>query len=93
MQANLESTGGLIYTSAVLLELVEGGLSREEAYSVTQSAAMRTWSTGVPFRETLREDAAAAGLKIDEARLDEVCRPERYIERLGPVFDRLAALT
>ena len=25
MQANLESTGGLIYTSAVLLELVDGG--------------------------------------------------------------------
>jgi adenylosuccinate lyase len=92
MQVNLESTGGLIYTSAVLLELVEGGLSREDAYSVTQSAAMRTWSTGVPFRETLREDAAAAGLKIDEGRLDEVCRPERYIERLGPVFDRLAEL-
>jgi adenylosuccinate lyase len=93
MHVNLESTGGLIYTSAVLLELVEGGLSREDAYSVTQSAAMRTWSTGVPFRETLREDAAAAGLKIDEGRLDEVCRPERYIERLGPVFDRLAELT
>ena len=71
----------------------EGGLSREDAYAVTQSAAMRTWSTGLPFRETLREDAAAAGLKIDEARLDEVCRPERYIERLGPVFDRLAELT
>src|SRR6478609_4854697 len=29
MRANLESTGGLIYTSSVLLELVEGGLSRE----------------------------------------------------------------
>jgi adenylosuccinate lyase len=54
---------------------------------------MRTWSTGVPFRETLHEDAAAAGLKIDEGRLDEVCRPERYIERLGPVFDRLAELS
>jgi len=35
---------------------------------------MKTWETGRPFRETLREEAAAAGLKIDEARLDEVCR-------------------
>src|ERR687883_1001353 len=33
MRANLESTGGLIYTSSVLLELVEGGLSRGGAYA------------------------------------------------------------
>jgi len=93
MRANLESSGGLIYTSTVLLELVEAGLSREDAYAFTQRAAMRTWETGVPFRQTLTEEAAAAGQQLDEARLDEVCRPERYLERLGPVFDRLAALT
>ena len=77
----------------LLLELVEGGLSREDAYSFVQAAAMRTWETGRPFRETLTEQAAAKGQVLDEARLDEVCRPERYLERLAPVFERLAALT
>ena len=61
MRANLESTGGLIYTSSVLLELVEGGLSREDAYALVQSAAMETWNGGTPFRETLRARAAAVG--------------------------------
>ena len=93
MRANLESSGGLIYTSTVLLELVDAGLSREDAYAFVQRAAMRTWETGAPFRQTLTEEAAAAGQQLDEARLDEVCRPERYLERLAPVFDRLAALT
>ncbi len=93
MRANLESSGGLIYTSTVLLELVEGGLSREDAYSFVQAAAMRSWETGLPFRQTLTEQAAAAGQVLDEARLDEVCRPERYLARLGPVFERLAQLT
>jgi adenylosuccinate lyase len=92
MQANLDSTGGLIYTSTVLLELVEGGLSREDAYALVQGAAMETWESGVPFRETLRARAKVAGQLLDEARLDEVCRPERFVGRLGPVFDRLAAL-
>ncbi|HVF21244.1 MAG TPA: adenylosuccinate lyase, partial [Mycobacteriales bacterium] len=91
MRANLESTHGLIYTSAVLLELVEAGLSREDAYSVTQQAAMETWSSGVPFRETLRKHPEADVLT--DARLNDICRPERYVERLGPVFDRLEALT
>ena len=92
MRANLESSGGLIYTSTVLLELVETGLSREDAYAFVQQAAMQTWETGTPFRTTLTAQAAAAGQHLDEARLDEVCRPERYLERLAPVFERLAAL-
>ena len=92
MRANLESTGGLIYTSSVLLELVEGGASREDAYALVQSAAMETWNSGTPFRETLRKRAADAGVALDEARLDEICRPERYVANLGPLFDRLAAL-
>jgi adenylosuccinate lyase len=93
MQQNLASTGGLIYTSRILLDLVTEGMSREEAYELVQEAAMATWDKGLPFRETLRDAAAAKGRKLDEARLDEACRPERYVARLGPVFERLQALS
>jgi len=93
MRANLDVTGGLIYTSAVLLELVEAGLSREDAYTLVQAAAMETWQSGTPFRQTLRSRAAADGRALDEARLDEVCRPERFVTRLEPMFERLAKLT
>jgi adenylosuccinate lyase len=93
MRVNLDATGGLIYTSAVLLVLVQAGLSREDAYSLVQEAAMRTWDTGTPFRVTLREIAKARGQSIDESRLDQACRPERYIERLDGVFERLERLT
>jgi len=93
MLANLESTGGLIYTSSVLLDLVVAGMSREDAYALVQAAAMATWETGTPLRETLRTEAAARGQELDEARLDEACRPQRYVERLGPVFDRLERLS
>ena len=93
MRANLESTGGLIYTSSILLELVAAGMSREDAYALVQAAAMTTWQTGAPLRETLRAEAAARGVTLDEARLAEVSQPERYVARLGPVFDRLERLT
>ena len=93
MRANLDLTGGLVYTSAVLLELVETGMSREDAYALVQGAAMETWQSGRPFRETLRERATAESRVLDEARLDGVCRPERYVERLGPVFERLEKLS
>lgn len=92
MLANLNATGGLIYTSSILLELIDAGLSREDSYALVQAAAMVTWETGVPLRETLRAEADARGLMLDEGRLDQVCRPERYVERLGPVFERLEGL-
>jgi adenylosuccinate lyase len=93
MRSNVDSSGGLVYTSAVLLDLVDTGLSREDAYAITQRAAMRTWDTGVPFRETIAAAAKEDGVEVDLGRLDEVMRPERYLTRLGPVFDRLAALS
>ncbi|MCO7218831.1 adenylosuccinate lyase [Klenkia sp. PcliD-1-E] len=93
MRANLDSTGGLIYTSAVLLELVEAGMGREQSYALVQGAAMQTWQTGTPFRETLRARAADEGVALDEARLDDICRPERYVANLDPLFERLGALS
>ncbi|MCI0687796.1 MAG: adenylosuccinate lyase [Sporichthyaceae bacterium] len=94
MRENLESTSGLIYTGAVLLDLVDRqGLSREDAYALTQAAAMETWQTGRAFRDTLVDRAKAAGITIDPVRLDETCRPERYVERLDGMFTRLEALS
>jgi len=92
MLANLESSHGLIYTSAVLLELVAAGMSREDAYSLVQAAAMDAWQTRSPFRESLRKHAAARNATLDEDRLDEVCSPQHYLRRIGVVFDRLERL-
>jgi adenylosuccinate lyase len=92
MLANLESSRGLVYTSAVLLELVSAGMSREDAYALVQSAALETWQSGVPFRETLHKQAAIRGQDVDEERLDELFTPERYVRHLGQVFDRLEHL-
>src|SRR3712207_9077940 len=61
MRANLESTGGPIYTSSVLPELVQGGAPREDAYALVQSAAMGAWNSGTPLRETPPKRAAGAG--------------------------------
>jgi adenylosuccinate lyase len=77
----------------VLLELVEMGMSREEAYTLTQAAAMATWQSGTPFRQTLRVEAERAGKILDEERLDEACRPGRYVERTASIFERLEALS
>ena len=82
-------TGG----TDVMVELTFDRRRPERLLDLSRIPELRTWETGEPFRATLSAEAAAAGQELDEARLDEVCRPERYLERLGPVFDRLSALS
>jgi adenylosuccinate lyase len=107
MRANMDATGGLLYSSAVLLELVSAGLSREDAYALVQAAAMDTWEAlakapaalaagavgAEPFRDALRKQAATRGQLLPESAIDSAFRPERYTRRLGPVFERLARLS
>jgi adenylosuccinate lyase len=93
MRANLDATSGLIYSSAALLALVSSGMSREDAYALVQAAAMQTWDSGTPFRDTLRKQAAERGQRISEETLEFVFRPERYTAGLAPVFERLASLS
>ena len=52
MRANLESTGGLIYTSSVLLDLVAAGMSREDAYALVLAAAAGTTTASRPRRRS-----------------------------------------
>ena len=93
MRANLDATGGLLYSSAVLLELVSAGMSREDAYGLVQAAAMETWASGAPFKDTLRKQAATRGQALPDAGLDSAFEPGRYVARLAPVFERLARLS
>jgi adenylosuccinate lyase len=92
MRANMNVTNGLLYSSAVLLELVSTALSREDAYSLTQSAAMETWDNGTPFRDSLLTEGKKRNIVIDETALNRAFSAENYVARLEPVFDRLARL-
>ena len=84
MRANLDATGGLVYSSQVLLILVEQGMGRDEAYKIVQSAAMRTWETGTPFRDTLAEH----GVEVPPGAFD----PAGFLARHDLVRARLNAL-
>jgi adenylosuccinate lyase len=93
MHANMDVTNGLLYSSGVLLELVSGGMSREDAYALVQAAAMDTWDNRTPFRESLITQGKKRNMVIDEAALDRAFLADRYVARLGDVFERLEQLT
>src|ERR1700724_1444349 len=56
MLRNLESTGGLIFSGQLLLDLAEVGMSREDAYRLGESQAMRAWGEELGFRDLVAEE-------------------------------------
>jgi len=92
MLANLDRTRGLIYSSRVLLALVDSGMPREDAYVVVQRNAMLVWDdiqqarSGRGFRECLEADPE---FPICADELDVIFDPWGFLARVGVVFDRL----
>ncbi|GMQ94712.1 MAG: adenylosuccinate lyase [Acidimicrobiia bacterium] len=87
MAENLESTKGLVYSQTVLLELINTGMTRDEAYRIVQRNAMKTWDGS----GTLRENLAADGeVLLDEGTLTACFSPERALRNTDIVFTRLS---
>jgi len=91
MRANLDATGGLIFSQGVLLALVDRGLVRDEAYELVQAAAGRAWDSGEAFREVLWAEVAPRGL-LSREEFDALFDPEPFVRHLDGVFARLQKL-
>lgn len=89
MVSNLESTNGLVFSQAVLLELIEHGLTRDAAYRIVQRNAMAAWQGQTNLRDLL---AADPDVGIPDEVLDSCFSSERFLRNTGTVFDRLERL-
>ncbi|MBE6470714.1 MAG: adenylosuccinate lyase [Coriobacteriaceae bacterium] len=95
MLANLNKTRGLIFSSKVLLALVQTGITREDAYVIVQRNAMATWhdvqqaKPGPTYRERLEADPECT---LSEAELDAIFDPWAFLTRKDVVFERLESL-
>jgi adenylosuccinate lyase len=95
MIANLNRTRGLIFSSKVLLALVDTGITREAAYAIVQRNAMAVWADiqnavdGPTYRERLEADEECT---LTQQKLDEIFDPWDFLGRVPAVFERLENL-
>jgi adenylosuccinate lyase len=88
MKKNLESTGGLIFSGQLLLDLAEAGMMREDAYRLVQSHAMRAWKEDLVFRDEVARDAAITAL-LSEERLSRTFDYTRQLGNVDAIFKRV----
>jgi adenylosuccinate lyase len=88
MLGNLESTRGLVYSQAVLLALIDSGLTRDEAYRLVQRNAMTTWDDGGTLIDHLLADPDVI---LDPTVLESCFAPKQALANTAVIFNRLTS--
>ena len=90
MLANLESTRGLVFSGPLLLDLVESGVAREDAYRLVQSHAMRAWKEDLDFHELIVNDPEISG-RVSRAKIERAFDLQRQLQNIDKIFARVFA--
>jgi adenylosuccinate lyase len=88
MKRNLESTGGLIFSGQLLLDLAEAGMSREDAYRLVQGHAMRAWKDNLVFQDEVMRDPEITNL-LSPAKLARSFDYTRQLGNVDAIFRRV----
>jgi adenylosuccinate lyase len=87
MEKNIWATRGLVFSQKMMLALVDGGLTREDAYAAVQGAAMRSWHGGEDFAGELLKEAPVSA-RFDRERLVAAMDPNSYLDHVVAIFAR-----
>jgi adenylosuccinate lyase len=88
MKANLESTGGLVFSGQLLLDLVEHGMSREDAYRLVQGHAMRAWKEDLNFRDLVLKDKQITA-RVPKRQIERAFDLKRQLRNIDAIFARV----
>jgi adenylosuccinate lyase len=88
MLENLKKSGGVVFSGRLLLELVNKGLTRNEAYDKVQKAAFNAKRLGLEFKEALlNDDGIRSILNADE--IEEIFDFKYHVKNVDRIFRKV----
>jgi adenylosuccinate lyase len=88
MKANLDSTRGLVFSGQLLLDLVEHRVSREDAYRMVQTHAMRAWKEDLDFRQLVLKDKDITS-RVPAKQIEHAFDLKRQLRNIDKIFARV----
>jgi len=88
MMENLQATRGLVFSQPVLLQLIDKGMERQQAYVVVQRNAMKVWDEDKDFRTLLKEDPDVQKL-LQPDELERCFDLQHELRHVDAVFNRV----
>ena len=91
MLANIERQNGLVMAEKVMIELVDGGIPRDEAHEILRTASMNCISQGIHLREICAnlEDITS---RFTAEQIEAMFNPANHIGVSGELVDEAVAL-
>ena len=87
MLKNTDKFGGIVFSQKVLLELVEKGLTREEAYKIVQRNALDAFENDGDFKANLMKDEEVSKrLSIEE--IDKIFDKREFLKNIETIYKR-----
>ena len=88
MLKNTSLYGGVIFSQRVLLKLTEKGLTREQAYAMTQRNALAAWNKpSGDFKSNLLNDNEIRKY-LSELEIDECFNLQYYLRNINKIYER-----
>jgi adenylosuccinate lyase len=91
MRANMNSSGGVVFSQRVMLALVDAGLDRQTAYKLVQRHALDSWDSGRSFRDAIGSDERVESL-LNPDQLDELFDPTEQLKYIEESFARVGLM-
>jgi adenylosuccinate lyase len=91
MLANLNMSGGLIFSQKVLLALVDGGMDRHDAYRLVQRYAHSASEVGKPFHQLIADDPEVKS-RVALDKLESIFDPWDQLKHIDATFLRLGLI-
>ncbi len=91
MKRNLMKYGGIIFSQRVLLELIDRGMDRQDAYAVIQSAAHKAWSEEGSFKENIEKEEKVKSL-LGSEELEGLFDVKYHLRYVDTIINRLEGL-
>lgn len=88
MAKNLNALKGLIFSQQILIALAESGISREDAYQMVQTHAMKVWDEDKDFKTLLTGDEKICSL-LGKDKIEEIFDVKYHLKYISTIFDRV----
>jgi adenylosuccinate lyase len=91
MQKNISDQKGLLMAEKVMLELVDKGVSRDEAHEILRNASMKAIAEGRELQDICADDDVVAS-RFSQEELDFMFDPKNHIGVSGELVDEAVEL-
>ena len=86
MLKNLNLTRGLIFSQAVLLKLIEKGMSREDAYAIVQTSSMKVWEDSSKNLKNELLNSSEVKKILSQKDIGELFDPDKLLKNVFMLF-------